>query len=348
MCSDCGAMLVEVMVGTLILLVVFAGVVTQMSNLATTRVRIETRDRVVAYTNSLQEKMSSAGCGLDVDTVEETVFVDSNGNNITASSDKFSGSNQVALKGAWDRVSTCAFSSLETALNSSTRKYSYVDGGGNLRLTANENGDASSAKITKQIAQEFCNLYGQDDNLYTGKVCELGDQSYVHKIYVNEDSSYVNIDVKVNYWFEILGSLDGTVTTQISRKTSCADIISSKRLPDTLVRRVEVTFPDGKGNKESFVLIKRENVPVDSFQFSSGTRVGLVSTSGSKVSMYPNLSTSEPFKVTRERYEQNSCIWFPYIDRHEVSQKQPSFSIDSAGSVQATLTNIDVLSSGSL
>lgn len=348
--DDAGSMLVEVMVASLILLLVFTGVVQQISNLATARVRIETRDRAVSYANSLQEIMGANGCGFDVDTVEETLFKDELGNYIPSSSDSFAGSDQIVLRGPWGRIQGCAFNALENVRETpeSDRIYSYVDVNDVVHLTANQNGTPSDAPIEKSIAAAFCKQYGEAGSQYSDVSCELGDQTFVHKVNINDDGTQTNFKVSVNFWFEIVGGNAGVSSDGINQKSSCNQIVDAGRLPDTLARRVQVSFPSGNGQTETITITKRENVPIDSFQFASGTRVAVAVNSGDGVSMYPTPGLDDPWKVTRIRQSSTSCIWFPYISRHDAGERQPTFSIDGAGAVEATLTDIPALETGTL
>ena len=348
--NDAGAMLVEVLVSTLILLMVFAGVVQQISNLATTRVRIETRDRAVAYVNSLHQVMSANGCGFDVDTVEETIFVDQFGNPITQSGDSFAGSDQVTLKGPWDRVQGCAFKALERVHDSDEgdRANSYVDQNDVVHLSVNDDGSPSVEKIDKATAKKFCSKYGEAGSQYSDVSCELGDQEFTHKMVINDEGTTTDFKVKVSYWFEVVGGTTGSGNSVLNRKSTCAEITSSNKMPDTLARKVEVSFPNGRGKDETIAVTKRENVPVDSFQFASGTRVGVVSLTGAQVSMYPSPGLNDPWKVTRIRESSDSCIWFPYISRHSAGDLQPTFSVDNSGAQEATLSKIPALGTGTL
>jgi type II secretory pathway pseudopilin PulG len=348
--NQVGSMLVEVLVATTILLIVFAAVVQQMGTLATTRVRIETRDRAVSYANTLHQIMTANGCGFDVDTVEETLFLDADGNPISGNSDSFVGSDQVALKGPWNRIQGCAFRALERVRETgqSTGVHSYVDLNGVVFLSNNSNGSPSSETITKDSAEAFCKFYGDDDSQYSSKSCELGDQEFTHAMSTNDIGVQTNFEVTVNYWFELVGGSNGISDEGLNRKSTCTEIVSAQKLPDTLARKVTVTFPDGKGGTETISMTKRENVPVDSFQFASGTRVGVAIDSATQTSMYPKPGSSDPFKVTRTRAESNGCIWFPYIARHSAGQAQPTFSIDGTGAMEATLSDIPALGTGLL
>lgn len=342
--TDSGAALVEVMVGSLILVIVFTGVVQQISNLASARVRIETRDRAVTYINSLHQVMSAAGCGLDVDTVVEQTYTQE------ASQDEYLGSDQTRLKGPWDRVQSCAFSALEKVRDTpdATHVNSFLDDTGNVHLTVNDNGTVSSAKIDKTTAAKFCKEYGQAPSQYSNVSCEMGDQDFQHKVSVNDEGVQTIFDVSVRYWFEIVGGDNGVVTDGINNKSTCSQVIAAQKMPDTIARKVSVTFPNAKGGTETISVTKRENVPVDSFQFASGTRVAIAGINGDEITMYPSPGVNDPFKVTRIRNNSTSCIWFPYISRHEQIDKQPVFSIDGAGAQQATLTDIAVLQTGQL
>jgi len=342
-----GSMLVEVLVGSSILIMLFTAVVQQMSNLATTRVRIETRDRAVAYVNSLHQVMSASGCGFDVDTVDEKLFTDASGNIIDPSNDSFSGSDQVSLQGPWDHVQGCAFSALERARDDAHRVNSYVDQEGDVHLTVKDNGDVAADPIDKDTAQKFCNAYG-DTGKFSTHACELGDQNFTHDMVVNDEGSTTALDVKINYWYEKVGATNGVQTATLNVKSSCNNIVAANMMPDTLARRITVSFPDGNGGKETMTVTKRESVPVDSFQFASGTRVGVVSLTGNSVAMYPNQTAQDPWKVTRERMSSSSCIWFPYLSTHDATDEQPGFSVDGGGIMQAALSDIPALSTRSL
>jgi len=348
--NEIGSMLVEVLVATTILLLVFSAVVTQMGNLATTRVRIESRDRAVAYANTLHQVMAANGCGFDVDTVEETLFLDSGGNPVSGNSDSFAGSDQVALKGPWNRIQGCAFRALERVREAGQPSgvHSYVDLNGVVFLSNNSNGTPSSTTITKDSAEAFCKFYGDDDSQYSSKACELGDQEFTHSMSTNNEGVQTNYEISVNFWFELVGGSNGISDAGINRKSTCNAIIGENRLPDTLARKVTVSFPDGKGGTETISMTKRENVPVDSFQFASGTRVGIAVDSARQTSMYPKPGSSNPFKVTRMQAQNDACIWFPYIARHTAGQEQPTFSIDGSGALEATLSDIPALGTGLL
>lgn len=344
--NESGSMLVEVLVSTTILLLVFTAVVTQIGNLASTRVRIETRDRAVAYANSMHQIMAANGCGFDVDTVEETLFLDVNGNPISANSDSFAGSDQVVLKGPWNRVQGCAFRALERVRETlnTTGVHSYVDLNGVVFLSNNLNGTPSGTNVTKDTAEAFCKFYGDDDSNYSNKACELGDQEFTHIISTNDAGTQTKFEVKVNYWFELIGGSSGVPSDGLNKKSTCTQIVSTQRLPDTLARKVSVEFSDGKGGTETISMVKRENVPVDSFQFASGTRVGVGVGSANQATMYPRPGTNFPFKVTRMQSQDGACIWFPYISRHATGKTQPTFSIDSTGAIEATLGDAPALS----
>ncbi len=336
-------MLVEVLVASTILLLVFTAVVQQVGNLAEARIQIETRDRAVAYVNSLHEMMAASGCGLDVDTVTEETSSES------ASSDSYSGSDQVSLRGPWDRVQACALSALERSREDvNGRVNSYVDQNGTVHLSVDDNGEVSSRPIDKVTAKKFCDEYGDDDGKYTSHVCELGDQSFTHRMIINDDGITASFDVTVDYWFEKIGATDGIVTPPLNKKSSCNQIVASAKMPDTLARRISITFPNGHGGTESMTVTKRESVPVDSFQFASGTRVGVISAVGEQVTMYPNPDSVNPWKVTRTRDSASGCIWFPYLLAHQATDIQPTFSVDNAGASQSALSEIPALHTGNL
>ena len=165
---------------------------------------------------------------------------------------------------------------------------------------------------------------------------------------VNDDGIQTRFVVKVNYWFELVGGSASGNNDGLGRKSECSSIVSSGKLPDTLARRVEVEFPNGRGGKESFVITKRENVPVDSFQFASGTRVGVAVGTGESVSMYPSPGLQDPWKVSRDRVSEDACVWFPYIARHQAGDRQPAFSVDGVGAQEATLADLQALQTGTL
>ena len=137
-----GSFLVETLIAAVILLIIAATAVSQLTSLTKIKVQTETRDRAIAMANGLQENMQAAGCGFDVSTVKEGVKVDKQlyGNGSGAEAD---------VQQPWSRVSSCAFSAIAGAVASGLPAY-----------TPDQAGNISYAASTLAIATNFCNTFG--------------------------------------------------------------------------------------------------------------------------------------------------------------------------------------------
>src|SRR5690606_37609415 len=118
----------------------------------------------------------------------------------------YSGSDQVVLRGPWGRIQGCAFSALENVreTDEDSRIHSYVDANDQVHLSAFMNGQPSDNPITKAVAKTFCKTYGQGGSQYSDISCELGDQTFIHKVNINDSNTQTKFEVSVNYWFEIV------------------------------------------------------------------------------------------------------------------------------------------------
>lgn len=327
-CDTSGTVLVEVLVAALILLIVFTAVVHEISTLAVTRVRIETRDRAVAYASSLHEQMKAAGCGLDVDLVQYVAPV--------------AGDDNDAFKGPWGRVQGCALSAQRRAFESDVDgddrgPHFWIDGNGNVRLTSSSSGAPDSEnEISLETATNFCERFGDEpatlfvDNFAAGPgsngKCNLGDQTYLYDAATNDQGSSVEFRVSINYWFE-----HSTENLHPGGSSKCSAVVTEKVAPDLIARRVSITWNDGNGQEREMVMTKRDNVPVDSVEFATGTRIGAYKDGDDPVIMgfrSPVPGDPEyPFYVRRESALGEKCIWFPFLRvRFDNSEREPQFS----------------------
>ena len=215
----------------------------------------------------------------------------------------------------WARVGSCAFRAIE---------HFGPDEDGNVILTG-----------TRDDAKNFCSANGESG------ICELGDQDFNRKVNITYDNREITYHITVNYWFEKTG--------KTSANTSCTtgvNPISTVGLPDVIVRKVNVSWPNvGKsGGREDITVIKRQNIPSDSLEFSSSSRVGLyAATSASSVVMIPNIDGIVFTKVTRIKKDVTvpvgnttfkggaTCVWFPYVDVNSTLQAQ--FKVDGTSKV---------------
>lgn len=292
-----GSFLVEVLVASVVLLLIAAGAVSQLTSLTNIKVQTETRDRGLVLANSLHENMQAAGCGFDVSSVKDP----------DASIDQK----------PWARVGSCAFKSIEKS-----------------RL-GDEEGNVYFGSV--DAAKSFCT----DSSINSDALCEMGDQDFDREIYVNGGSTKVKFHVTVNYWFEKTGETNST--------TSCDSglpAINTVNQPDVIVRKVNVSWPNvSKANdKEDITVIKRQNIPADTVEFSSSSRVGLYSSSANTVVLLPKIDTDQFTKVSRiKRSSANggaNCVWFPYIDK----ENRPSFLVD--GMARTSSSYLDNLENG--
>lgn len=300
--------------------------VTQLTSLTKIKVQSETRDRAIILANGLHENMQAAGCGFDVSAVKEGV-------------DTRDISSSGTIQQPWFRVYTCAYKAIEQArLNGST-----IDEDGNLV--------PPGAAILN--AMNFCTQNGESGR------CEMGDQDFDREVLVNGGTTTIKFHITVNYWFEKTG-----LTTTAS---SCSSkIVGVPVQPDVIVRKVNIEWPNPTkiGDKEDITVIKRQNIPADSIEFSSSSRVGVYSDSASRVVMNSTISNDSGtqkvlIKVTRDKltaaavgntsfYGGATCLWFPYIDKNAPTASQVQFSVDGGGSSAPIFTTTNPLSNKAL
>lgn len=317
-----GSVLVEVLVAALILLIVLTGVVHEISTLSITRIRLETRDRAVSYASSLHEKMKAAGCGLDVDAVEYDPTIDA----VAEVADSFSGSNHNQFMGPWGRAQTCAFTSLQNALDSGNDQgeYFWVDGANTVRITESPSGERSSeGRVTFAAASAFCSRWGE--NFGATKRCNLGDQTYSTFVPISDADVTVQFDVSVSYWFEVTG--------RTNAKTTCGELTNSSFMyaPDVIVRKISISWRESSGDLQTMVMTKRDVVPVDSVEFATGTRVGFVSEqAAAAISLHPGGGSVADYPFYMQRNNNGGCIWLPFIRvRVDTAEAQPMIALSS-------------------
>lgn len=225
-------------------------------------------------------------------------------------------SNELETQKPWARVFTCAFSALAASP-------ALTDDDGNYT------GDQNAADATA---------------LCGGSRCEMGDQEFERKVTLNESGTKVTFKIVVSYWFEKTGST--------SSNDQCATLSSVKQ-PDVIVRKVNVSWPNvtKTNSREDLTVVKRQNIPADTVEFSSSSRVGGYS-EADRVVMSGNVSTVN-IQVTRLKKTTVSigttvkgganCVWFPYINKDAI----PAFSVNGAPST-ASIASFPPLENRSL
>ena len=319
-----GSFLVEILIASAVLLMIAATSVTQLTSLTKIKVQSETRDRAIILANGLHENMQAAGCGFDVSAVKEGV-------------DTRDISSSGTIQQPWFRVYTCAYKAIEQArLNGST-----IDEDGNLV--------PPGAAISN--AMNFCTQNGESGR------CEMGDQDFDREVLVNSGTTTIKFHITVNYWFEKTG-----LTTTAS---SCSSkIVGVPVQPDVIVRKVNIEWPNPTkiGDKEDITVIKRQNIPADSIEFSSSSRVGTYSDNNTvMISGITNLAGTVVVgvKVTRNKLTTTpvgntsfdggaNCVWFPFIDRNAVAPNQVQFSVNGGVFYTPILGNTDPLTNKEL
>lgn len=300
--------------------------VTQLTSLTKIKVQSETRDRAIILANGLHENMQAAGCGFDVSYAKEGVDT----------KDANSGGN---TQQPWLRVYTCAFNAIEQARN--------VPG-----VVINEDGNFVPTDNLIGNARSFCNSYGQSSR------CEMGDQVFDREVLVNGATTKVKFHVTVNYWFEKTG------LTSTSTQCSAGPGASTVKQPDVIVRKVNIEWPNPTkdGAKEDITVIKRQNIPSDTVEFSSSSRVGTYSDNNTvMISGITNLAGTVVVgvKVTRNKLTTTpvgntsfdggaNCVWFPFIDRNAVAPNQVQFSVNGGVFYTPILGNTDPLTNKEL
>ncbi len=228
----------------------------------------------------------------------------------------------------WERVSSCAFSA-----NANNEVSSYSG------TTNDIDGNVQFGSPTLANISSYCNAKG------AGNKCELGDQEFVRKVTLNDSNIEISYDVKIRYWFEKTG--------ETKPSDACSSInfssASSVGMPDVIARKITLTWanPSISTGKESITVIKRQNIPTDTLEFSSSARVGVYSNADSKImslKFKDGANEYGNFQVTRKKADSAKCLWFPYIDKNAASSVGaiPTFPNIVSFSTVPTLTSVGI------
>lgn len=216
----------------------------------------------------------------------------------------------------WDRVGSCAFKAIQNNLSSPVAN-TEIDEDGHLYFTG--------ATPDLNTIANFCAAKGEANGGINK--CELGDQDYQRTVLLNNSGTEVLYQVHIRYWFEKTGVTDPS--------TVCGPAIANAGMPNVIARSVTLTW-DIFDQTETINIVKRQNVPADSIEFSSSARVGVYLTAPTETMTLSYVPSSGPartnFMVTRKNdtntFPGAKCLWFPYIDKnsYNVLGLRPSFT----------------------